>query len=84
MPLMTIHKSKGLEYHTVIFLALDDKAWWSFKNEPEEAKSTFFVAFSRAQQRVLFTCCEARGQRNEIDSLYDLLRTSGVPSQQVA
>ena len=31
LPLMTIHKSKGLEYHTVVFLALDDRAWWSFR-----------------------------------------------------
>lgn len=30
IPLMTIHKSKGLEYHTVIFVGLDDGAWWSF------------------------------------------------------
>ncbi|WP_267903779.1 UvrD-helicase domain-containing protein [Rhizobium mongolense] len=28
IPLMTIHKSKGLEYHTVIFIGLDDSAWW--------------------------------------------------------
>jgi len=27
VPLMTIHKSKGLEYHTVIFVGLDDAAW---------------------------------------------------------
>ena len=41
LPLMTIHKSKGLEYHTVVFLALDDEAWWSFRKQPEEGKSTF-------------------------------------------
>jgi ATP-dependent exoDNAse (exonuclease V) beta subunit len=34
---MTIHKSKGLEYHTVIFVGLDDGAWWSFKKDEYEA-----------------------------------------------
>ena len=84
LPLMTIHKSKGLEYHTVFFLALDDQAWWSFKNQPEEGKSTFFVAFSRAKQRVVFTYCEERGDRSNISSLYDILLTAGVQGQFVA
>ncbi|WP_202035041.1 3'-5' exonuclease [Paraburkholderia tropica] len=26
---MTIHKSKGLEFHTVIFYGLDNPTWWS-------------------------------------------------------
>ena len=83
VPLMTIHKSKGLEYHTVIFLALDDTAWWSFKNQPEEGRSTFFVAFSRAKQRVFFTYCEGRGDRKNIASLYDILQSANVPSRSV-
>ena len=29
IPMMTVHKSKGLEYHTVMFVGLDDDAWWS-------------------------------------------------------
>ena len=84
LPLMTIHKSKGLEYHTVVFLALDDQAWWSFKSQPEEGKSTFFVAFSRAKQRVVFTYCEGRGDRRNVSSLYDILQTAGVQSQFIA
>lgn len=83
VPLMTIHKSKGLEYHTVIFVGLDDNAWWSFRNEPAEGRSAFFVAFSRAEQRVLFTYCDYRrgtpGRRYDIASLYEILRESGVP-----
>jgi ATP-dependent exoDNAse (exonuclease V) beta subunit len=27
--LMTIHRSKGLEYHTVFFLGLDEDQWWA-------------------------------------------------------
>ena len=26
---MTIHKSKGLEFHTMIFYGLDNQTWWS-------------------------------------------------------
>src|SRR5262249_2744027 len=29
VPLMTVHKSKGLEYDTVLFMGLDDRMWWS-------------------------------------------------------
>jgi ATP-dependent exoDNAse (exonuclease V) beta subunit len=35
---MTIHKSKGLEYHSVIFVGLDDGAWWSFAGDQIEAR----------------------------------------------
>ena len=83
IPMMTIHKSKGLEFDTVIFVGLDDRAWWSFRRQPEEARSTFFVAFSRARQRVLFTYCESRGGRSDILSLYELLRDAGVASVMV-
>ncbi|WP_274381128.1 3'-5' exonuclease [Staphylococcus pseudintermedius] len=30
IPIMTIHKSKGLEYHTVVFIGVEDDAFWSF------------------------------------------------------
>lgn len=78
IPLMTIHKSKGLEYHSVIFVGLDDDAWWSFSNDQIEATAGFFVAFTRAKQRVVFTYCKSRGTRKKIDSLYQLLLAAGV------
>ena len=83
VPLMTIHKSKGLEYHTIVFLALDDNAWWNFQYEPQESRSTFFVAFSRAEQRVIFTYCPQRGGRSLVASLYELLQAAGVPTHVV-
>jgi superfamily I DNA/RNA helicase len=70
VPLMTIHKSKGLEYHTVVFIGLDDGAWWSFTNDQVEATAGFFVAFTRAKQRVAFTYCATRGARRKIATLY--------------
>lgn len=78
-PLMTIHKSKGLEFHTVFFVGLEDQTWWSIRSQPEEAKSAFFVAFSRAKQRVVFTYCNTRSQRYDVAGLYELLQNSGVP-----
>ena len=84
IPLMTIHKSKGLEYHTVIFVGLDDGAWWSFANDQIEATAGFFVAFTRAKQRVIFTFCARRGARIKIATLYELLKSAGVKTTQVA
>ncbi len=78
VPLMTIHKSKGLEYHTMIFVGLDDDAWWSFTNDTQEATAGFFVAFTRARQRVVFSYCASRGARAKIAPLYDLLTKAGV------
>lgn len=78
IPLMTIHKSKGLEYHTVIFVGLDDSAWFAFQRETREETSGFFVAFSRAKQRVIFSYCSTRGLRNTIAPLYTLLKSAGV------
>lgn len=78
VPLMTIHKSKGFEYHSVIFVGLDDGAWWSFANDQIEATAGFFVAFTRAKQRVVFTYCARRGARSKIATLYGLLEKAGV------
>lgn len=58
--LMTIHKSKGMEFHTMIFLGLD-QGWWSLKPGKDEELSSFFVAFTRAEQRAFFTSCRERG-----------------------
>jgi len=84
VPLMTIHKSKGLEYHTVLFVGLDDDAWWSFANDQIEATAGFFVAFTRAKQRVVFSYCALRGGRTKIAALYQLLTSAGVSTIKVA
>ncbi len=78
IPHMTIHKSKGLKYHSVISVGLDDGAWWNFANEQIEATAGFFVAFTRAKQRVVFTYCARRGTRSKIATLYSLLVKAGV------
>ena len=60
IPMMTIHKSKGLEYSDVYFVGLEDSAFWNFRNQPAEDRCAFFVALSRAKKSVTFTFCKHR------------------------
>ncbi|MFO1100769.1 MAG: ATP-dependent helicase [Xanthobacteraceae bacterium] len=77
VPLLTITKSKGLEYDVVVLLGLDDSDWWSFQRNPDEGHSTFFVAASRARERLFMTLCH--GQRTaKIEGIYKLLAEAGV------
>lgn len=85
IPIMTIHKSKGLEYDAVYFVGLEDSAFWNFKNQPEEDRCAFFVALSRAKKSITFTFCNYREemrypqqQRKEINEFFMLLRQSGM------
>ena len=88
VPIMTIHKSKGLEYHTVVFVGFEDSAFWNFHRKPTEKTCTFFVAFSRAKNRVVFTFCEHRAKpadappepqhRATVGPLYAILEEAGV------
>lgn len=87
VPAMTIHKSKGLEFNTVIFLGLEDSQWWGFRSQPAEETRSFFVAFSRAIECVCFTFSDVRVERfgaraqgrGTIGSLYEILQRAGVP-----
>ena len=86
IPVMTIHKSKGLEYHTVIFVGLEDGAFWSFQKQPDEDKCAFFVALSRAKERVVFTFSKKRelkfGMRSQtmtnIEVIFNEMEKSGI------
>lgn len=82
LPFMTVHKSKGLEYHTVIFLGLEDYPFRSFRTLQDEEASNFFVAFSRAKKRVLFTFSGNRDGRPQtlktVRPLYEILIKEGV------
>ncbi|MGO4699438.1 UvrD-helicase domain-containing protein [Paenibacillus sp. 2TAB26] len=90
IPVMTIHKSKGLEYDTVIFLGLEDDAFWSFNTQKLEDMCAFFVALSRAKKQCFFTFSasretsrfgdvQIRAQSNHgISTLYQLLQNANV------
>lgn len=85
IPIMTIHKSKGLEYSAVYFVGLEDSAFWNFKNQPEEDRCTFFVALSRAKCSVTFTFSNVRSglkypkqKKDAINEFFELLQYSGI------
>jgi superfamily I DNA/RNA helicase len=80
VPLMTITKSKGLEYGTVMLLGLDDRQWWSFASNPTEGHSNFFVAASRAKERLFLAFCQGN-QLKKIEEIYGLLEEAKVPFQ---
>lgn len=78
IPVMTIHKSKGLEYHTVIFMGLEDGAFWSYDKQPDEDKCAFFVALSRAKERVVFTFSRNRsGRAQSLTKIEELFKSLG-------
>lgn len=88
IPIMTVHKSKGLEYHTVVFVGLEDWAFRSFEGwQDDEAACAFFVAFSRAKKRVLFTFSKERDSRTQgsttVKPFYELLKKAGVPFEKI-
>jgi superfamily I DNA/RNA helicase len=79
VPLMTIHRSKGLEYHTVFFVGLDDDQWWAHARNTLESTMTFFVGMSRAAERLVFTQCDERGSTSNIADIYEVLGAADVP-----
>jgi superfamily I DNA/RNA helicase len=81
--LMTIHKSKGLEYHTVIFVGLHQNAFFGYRNNRAEETNAFFVALSRAKERVFFTRSEESGGTDQIRGLIELLDKASVPATKV-
>ena len=85
IPIMTIHKSKGLEFDSIFFVGLEDAAFWSFSQQSQEDKCAFFVALSRAKKRMDFTFCRGRKTRfnnqqsnTTINELYEMLRKTDI------
>lgn len=89
---MTMHKSKGLEFDTVIFLGLEDDALWNFQRNNEEETCGLFVALSRAKQRCYFTFCRQRSNRHgflqaqsriTVKRIYELFEAAGVALEKI-
>ncbi|GAA2811538.1 3'-5' exonuclease [Kribbella solani] len=78
VPLLTVHRSKGLEYHTVFLVGMDDDQWWAHARDTIGSTMAFFVGVSRAAERLIFTQCDARGSNNRIADLYQILNEAGV------
>lgn len=87
IPIMTIHKSKGLEYEVVFFIGFEDETFWSFKNKDSEDENIFFVALSRAKRFLYFSFSEKRFKKFQtkdlIDPLYNMLKESKVVDEKI-
>ncbi len=78
--LMTIHKSKGLEFDTVFFVDFHDGSWWGLKRAVQnknvqaqrEEQNAFFVGLSRAKEQLFFT----KSQGNWPPVVTELLKDS--------
>jgi superfamily I DNA/RNA helicase len=55
--IMSIHKSKGLEFDTVIMMGVEEETFWG---KVDEERAAYFVGVSRAKRRLLLTVCEHR------------------------
>ncbi len=88
VPIMTMHKSKGLEYHSIVFVGLEDSALFTFKQNEFDEACGLFVALSRAKKRAIFTFSRMRPRyigkppepqsRSEIQKLYRILEIAGI------
>ncbi len=54
---MSIHKSKGLEFDTVYVLGVEQETFWG---DADDQRSAFFVAISRAKERLILTMASVR------------------------
>lgn len=76
--LMTIHRSKGLEYHTVFVVGFDDRQWWSYEKDPHESLAVFFVGLSRAARRIVLTRTDQEPNSGPTEELYAMLKNAGA------
>lgn len=54
---MSIHKSKGLEFDTVVMFGVETQTFWG---DQDAERSAYFVGISRAKRRLYLTVCEER------------------------
>lgn len=55
--IMSVHKSKGLEFDTVVLLGVEKETFWG---EISAERAAYFVGISRAKQRLWLTTCGYR------------------------
>jgi superfamily I DNA/RNA helicase len=70
--IMTIHKSKGLEFDSVIIFGVEKQAFWG---KVDEERCAFFVAVSRAKKRLVLTHTEKRLRPSSNPRRWDEERT---------
>lgn len=71
--ILTIHKCKGLEFHTVIVQGVEPQTFWSKDSEANEC--AFFVAISRARKRLVTTTSAFREKPPSANNYWRQQRT---------
>lgn len=69
--IMSIHKSKGLEFDSVVVLGVETETFWG---EQDAERSAYFVGISRAKRRLYLTVCGER-ERPEGAKYWKVART---------
>lgn len=57
--IMSMHKSKGLEFEAVILPGIEAQTFWG---KPAAERSVFFVGISRAKRLLVLTRCDRRSR----------------------
>lgn len=70
--ILTIHKSKGLEFETVAMLGIEKETFWG---KPDEERSAYFVGISRAKQRLVLTVVPRRARPDGFHRRWDEARS---------
>ncbi|WP_333879247.1 ATP-dependent helicase [Methylobacter sp.] len=70
--ILTIHKSKGLEFDSVIMLGVEDQTFWGNK---DENCCIYFVGVSRAKRRLVLTCAQERPKPEGFGGVWKVART---------
>ena len=71
--ILTIHKSKGLEFDSVIMLAVDEQI---FFGDRDANRCAFFVGVSRAKRRLVLTFARERERPEGHKKRWDIHRTA--------
>ena len=70
--ILTIHKSKGLEFNSVVILAVDNEIFWG---DVDENRCAFFVGISRAKKRLVLTHADRRSKPIGHSGRWEVSRT---------
>jgi len=70
--IMSIHKSKGLEFDSVVVLGVERETFWG---SSDAERSAFFVGISRAKRRLYLTVCDERERPDGANYRWNVGRT---------
>lgn len=70
--IMTIHKSKGLEFDTVVIMGVESQTFWG---NADEERCAFFVGVSRAKRRLVLTYANERPRPHNFGRRWAVDRT---------